>query len=118
MAVNYKDLKEKSQKSPLTESELAIIDSVEKYIDKEIHRQYKSSGNKIHIDLHYADFSYLPGSKNHEGILNLGEDRVRLMRKELDGRYKKAGWKINTHLDDGLDGPNLSGPDYWILSGK
>jgi hypothetical protein len=44
--------------------------------------------------------------------------RRSLMRNELEKRYKKAGWKIEVKLDDGLDGPNMSGPDYWILKGK
>ena len=114
MAVNYKDLKEKSKNSPLTSTELSIIDEVEKYIDKEIYRQYKSSGDQIYIDLCYVNFSYKPGG----AIQNLGYDRTSLMRKELEGRYKKAGWKMNVKMDDGLDGPNFSGPDYWILSGK
>jgi len=33
-------------------------------------------------------------------------------------RYTEAGWKFTVQLDDGLDGPNRSGSDYWILSGK
>ena len=31
-------------------------------------------------------------------------------------------WRISTcpklNMDDGLDGPNMSGPDYWILRGR
>lgn len=37
------------------------------------------------------------------------------MRTELDKRYKESGWNIRVEYDDGLDGPNMSGPDYWIL---
>ena len=38
------------------------------------------------------------------------------MQKELERRYKDAGWNIKVHIDDGLDGPNMSGSDYWILT--
>jgi hypothetical protein len=44
--------------------------------------------------------------------------RSRKLQKALEDMYKKAGWKITVKYDDGLDGPNMSGPDYWVLTGK
>ena len=41
-----------------------------------------------------------------------------MLREKLEAIYKKAGWHGKVHIDDGLDGPSRSGPDYWILKGK
>lgn len=113
MALQYKKVKDAIEKAPLTSEELKLIDSVEKFIDTEINTKFK--GDEIFIDLTIAHFNY--DMANHKSI-NLAEVRKNLMRKELEKRYKEAGWKVRLQFDDGLDGPNFSGPDYWILSGK
>ena len=46
------------------------------------------------------------------------ETRKKILRTELIIRYEKANWEIDWHIDDGLDGPNMSGGDYLILKGK
>ena len=43
---------------------------------------------------------------------------VKFLKTELLSRYEKANWVIDWHIDDGLDGPNMSGGDYLVLKGK
>jgi hypothetical protein len=112
MAVKYKEVDDKLRLSPLTRVELDIIASVEEAIDRSIVNSYK--GNSVLFELHMANFSY----DLHGRPRNLSEPRRKLMFQELTNRYEKAGWKLSTQIDDGLDGPNFSGPDYWVLSGK
>ncbi len=113
MAIEYKKLKDEVEKAPLSQEEFQIIESAEKYIDSEIKKQFK--GYEVFIDLTIASFSYNMSTKKQ---IELPNARKKLMQKELEQRYKKAGWKIRIEFDDGLDGPNMSGPDNWILSGK
>jgi len=113
MATKFKEVNDKLLKTPLTVEELKMVDEVEKFVDLEIKKQFK--GGEVHIFLGTANFKYDIARKN---VSELPYARQELMRKELDKRYKEAGWKISVHIDDGLDGPNMSGSDYWILSGK
>lgn len=115
MAIKFKDIKEKVEKSPLTTEELQLITEAEEYIDAEILKYYGSSPYGISIELTIPSFEYSP--KQKKGI-NIKYPRKKLMQDELEMRYKKAGWKITIQYDDGLDGPNRSGPDYWVLTGK
>jgi hypothetical protein len=114
MAIEYKQLKDKLEKAPLTHEELNLVQEVENFIDEEISRKFK--GDSVYIELKIADFSRRPTFTVPND--NLAEARRILMRKELVSRYEKAGWKQEVRLDDGLDGPNRSGPDYWVLTGK
>ena len=113
MAIKYKELKAKLEEPQLKEEELKLIDKTESWIDDEIRKNFR--GGEVLIPLQIACFTWDPVNKK---TIDLPSPRTNLMRKELDARYKKAGWKIRVHLDDGLDGPNMSGPDYWILSGS
>jgi len=113
MALKHKDLLTKLKSEPLSTNELKIIKEVEDYIDKEIKKQFY--GKSVNIDLSVAKFKYNPNTRPQ---IVLAEPRRVLMSKELDKRYKAAGWKIKFHIDDMLDGPNMSGGDYWVLSGK
>jgi hypothetical protein len=113
MALKHKELSDKLKKDPLTTYESNVIDEVETYIDSEIQRQF--TGRDVRIDLLIPHFDYDPVKKE---VRKLSQPRKDVMRKELDKRYRKAGWKITIEYDDGLDGPNMSGPDLWILSGK
>ena len=113
MAVEFKKLNDKLEKAPLTPEELKMVDNVEAYIDKIIIEKFK--GGEVSITLSIPNFEYNIGIMK---VSDLPSARQSLMRKELDKRYKQAGWKITLHIDDGLDGPNMSGGDYWILSGK
>jgi len=116
MAIKYKELKTNLKTEPLTEEELTLIQEAEDYIDSEIEKQFaKSTYGEVYIELLYPTFVY---SKERGALMDSNSYRRSLMRNELEKRYKKAGWKIEVKLDDGLDGPNMSGPDYWILKGK
>ena len=114
MAIRFKDMKEKLEKTPLNEEELRLITEAEEYIDSEIVRQFGSTYG-ISIDLLIPNFDYSMKTKK---TIDLKKARKNLMRKELEKRYKVAGWSIKVNLDDGLDGPNMSGSDSWILDGK
>jgi hypothetical protein len=114
MALKYKDLKDPEVNNPLTEEELRFIDKVEKYIDGEIRKQWTSSYG-VSIDLNIASFGWDPILKTQIRFNDFRRDK---MRKELESRYKKADWSIEVKFDDGLDGPNMSGPDQWILHPK
>jgi hypothetical protein len=108
MAIKYKDLKHKVNTEPLSEDELEMISIVEKIIDDEIVKQFDKNWGEIYVLLSVVNFQ----------ITNLGKTRKFLMMKELEKRYSNAGWTSTVKLDDGLDGPNMSGPDYWVLKGN
>ena len=110
MAIKYKDLKHKVNTEPLSEEELEIISKVEKIVDDEIVRQFDKNWGEIRVLLSVVNFQTT--------LTSIGETRKILMRKELEKRYTNAGWTASVRLDDGLDGPNMSGPDYWVLKGK
>lgn len=115
MAIDYKQMKAKLAKAPLDEEELKLVAEAEEYIDKEIKKQFGSTYG-VSIDLVIPSFNYSPKAK--KPLYDIKDARKDKMQNELERRYKKAGWKITVHLDDGLDGPNMSGPDLWILTGK
>ena len=112
MAIRYKDLKEPEVNNPLTSDELKAIDDVEKYIDEQIKKQWTNTYG-VSIDLSIALFEYYPDLRR---LTKFNVFRREKMQKELERRYKDAGWNIRVHIDDGLDGPNVSGSDYWILT--
>ena len=99
MAIKYQELKKKVTTEPFTTDELNMIDKVEKHIDNEIIRQFdKSPYGDISIFLGIPNFDYDPIEKKPT---TFGTIRKSLMSKELNKRYKAAGWKIEYHLDDG-----------------
>lgn len=116
MAITVEE-KKKIQKgkedAPFTAEELEYISKVEKYIDEEIKK--KSDQQEVYIFLYYANFT-TDIEKNQR--TQYPEYRKTKMEKELIARYKKVGWKISYHYDDGLDGPNMSGADYMIFTPK
>ncbi len=116
MTINLKDIKSKLKNEPLTEGELSLVRATEEYVDSEILSQYGNSTlSDVSIDLRITSFKYTP---NFTKFIYTKEPRKLLMQKELERRYKNAGWKIDIKYDDGLDEPNMSGPDLWILSEK
>jgi len=114
MALNYKDLKKQLDNTPLSEYELKRIKDVEDYIDKEILKQFdKSIYKEITIDYGYAGFRYSPISKS--AINDIGVSRIPLMKKELELRFRLAGWEIAYRMDDGM---SMYSADYMILKGR
>lgn len=113
MAIKKKDIQEvvkKVKNGPLTEKELTAISVIEKFIDRKILEQVNKGKEIIYIELGYVNFNYRLAD-----LVITDDMRIKKMRDEIDRRYKKSGWKIRVELDDGLDGPNMSGPDYWVL---
>ena len=119
MAVKFKDvydLKKKIDTAPLSEEELKFLEEIENYIDSEIVDKYpKSLYNEVRIDLCIPTFRYNTVTKKAS---DFRPSRQGVMQKELEKRYREAGWTIYYDLDDGLDGPNRSGADYWVLKGS
>jgi hypothetical protein len=119
MAIKFKevyDLKKKFDTAPLSEEELTILEEVEEHIDNEIVDKYpKDQYNEVRISLCIPTFRYNPVTKKANDIHST---RRSAMQKELEKRYRESGWTISYSLDDGLDGPNRSGDDFWILKGK
>jgi hypothetical protein len=119
MAIKFKevyDLKKKIDTAPLSEEELVVLDQVENYIDKEIIADYpKSEYNLVKIISSIPTFRFNPVTRVSNDI---PPARRIVMQKELEKRYRESGWTISYDLDDGLDGPNMSGADYWVLKGK
>jgi len=114
MAIKYKDLKRQLDNTPLSEYELKRIKDVEDYIDKEIVKQFdKSIYKEITIDYSYAGFKYSPITKS--SINDLGVSRIPLMKKEIELRFRAAGWEIAYRMDDGM---SMYSGDYMLLKGK
>jgi len=118
MAIKYKDIRDGLISMPLSNEENEIVSKVEEYIDKVIKEKFDI--NPIRIDRNIVEFDYDPTEKNGQflgGYPNLKSTRKKLMTKELQTRFEKAGWKWELyHGED--DGPNRPGFDYWILTGK
>lgn len=115
MAIERSKIRDKfktAKHAPFTEEELKYIAEAERYIDAELEKQFDNQYG-THIDLTIAQFRYSPLKKTT--IDDIKSYRKEVMAKELKRRYNAAGWKVTYHYDDGLDGPNMSGPDYMIL---
>jgi hypothetical protein len=114
MAIKYKDIKEKLETDPLTESELVLVQHAEDSIDTEIVSQFGSqySYGEIRIHLGTATFKWSPFDK--KTIDGIKEPRRNLMFLELEKRFKEAGWETGVKIDD--DG-GMNSADYWILKG-
>ncbi len=113
MAIKYKELKDKLEKTPLTPEELKIIKFSEDTIDAKIKKDFK--GGDIWIEMGYVNFTYRTnGNPMPDAIPDY---RKTLMFNELERRYKAAGWKSKSYLGED-DGPSRPAIPYWILSGK
>jgi hypothetical protein len=120
MAIDFKEkfaeLKRKDVE-PLTEVELGYVNIIESYIDSEIQKKLSTDNREIWIDVAYVRFNYNPDTKKPFPT-QMTSDRKKFLENELLKRYEKANWLIRWHIDDGLDGPNMSGGDYLILRGN
>ena len=125
MAIKYNSINSKTHnknREPLNAEELAEVNLVEKYIDSEIRKKF-TEGGSISILLHYVSFEQKIIKVNDEfqfskEMVKRIPQRQHMQRSELNKRFREAGWECKVELDDGLDGPNMSGSDYWVLSGK
>lgn len=110
MAIKFKELNDKLEKSPLSKDELDIINTVEKHIDTVIEKRF--NGEPIKIELTIANFEQ---TISRDSKRDLPEARRLLMYKELTQRYKEVGWKSKEDISDFRD---TYQQDYWVLSGK
>lgn len=106
----FKKLSSEFDNKPLTDEELTVIKIHEDFIDDIIISLGKNGSNEVKLELGYLNFSY----EVNKGILKPYMRKDKMM-KELERRFKQSGWKIKYILDDGLDGLNSSGPDYFSL---
>ena len=101
---------------PFTEEELGYIKQNEDYIDSEIEKKLSTDNSSVYIDAAYVRFTYNHSTK--KPLPSMTNARKKFLQEELLSRYEKANWSIDWHIDDGLDGPNMSGSDYLTLKGK
>ena len=116
MAVEYSKAVSDLNDRPLNSNEKGLIDVVEGYIDELIKTRFDDTW--INIPLYIMDYNFNVNNINERGYNTIKLARIAKMQEELKSRYVDAGWEWKLHLDDGLDGPNMSGPDYWKLRGK
>lgn len=105
MAVKYVDIREKVGEPKLTEKELAAIAYVEKFIDDFINKNFDNT--PLFFDLNVINFQVVV---DRGGDVNFKDTRKKLMTKELEKRYKDAGWEIGYSYDEYTNN--------WILKGK
>jgi hypothetical protein len=119
MAIDFKEklvALQAKDSAPLTEEELGYIKQVEDYIDTQIEIKITTDNSEVWIDNAYVTFHHNPITKKF--FPGMTEARKKVLQEKLLSRYEDANWEINWHIDDGLDGPNMSGGDYLILKGK
>jgi len=104
MALEFKNVKEKLETTPLTNEELEIISEVERFIDDKIESNFDN--RPLYFNLSIVQFQLGLNGR----ILIIKQTRRNLMYKELENRYLKAGWKVS--IDDD------QGNQDWILKGE
>jgi hypothetical protein len=115
MAIKANTIKEKLEtklNEPLSKEELNLVRQTESYIDLIIEEESNKLGKEFRIDLDFVTFNSHPDGGNLR--YSIHEDRRIKMRRELEKRYKEAGWKFSVDYGED-DGPNRPGFDYWVL---
>lgn len=111
MAIHVNDFLENQKviTKTITDKELEIVDSIEKYIDEYITKFYDTFTNEIKLDLCIADFRFNPINKTRTNFSDTS--RIR-MNKELSKRYENVGWLVKTFIDTS---GSMNEQDLWIL---
>lgn len=109
MAIKFKELNDRLEKSPLSDKELAAIDKLEAFIDAQILERY--NGNELRFSLYQAQFKRTINDKGTDWP----DARRNLMFVELTKRFSDAGWKCEVEIADSQD---RFGQDYWKLTGN
>lgn len=120
MAIDFKErfaTLQSKDVEPLTSLEESYVKLIEDYIDSEIEKKLTTDSGEVWIDITYVKFEYNPATKKPYPQ-PMTRARKKFLQSELLSRYEKANWEIKWYIDDGLDGPNMSGGDYLILMGK
>jgi hypothetical protein len=110
MAINFKELNDRLELSPLSDKELVAVAAVEKWIDSEITDRFK--GDELRFNLYQVQFKR---TISDQGSVSWPDARRRLMYDELKSRYGKAGWECTEEFADSQD---RYGQDYFVLKGK
>jgi hypothetical protein len=92
MAINYQDLKDNLETSPLTKQELGWIQQAEDFIDGEIQSKFGKVDYEVFIDKSIVRFDWSPASKKQ---IDTMAPRRTVMQKELEKRYSEAGWSLS-----------------------
>lgn len=109
MAIKFKEINDRLEKSPLSDGELAAIDYTEKDIDSQILTKFK--GHELNFNLDYCQFK-----RTSSGESTAWPDvRRKMMYEELKKRYTEAGWICTEKLADSQD---RYGQDYLELKGR
>ncbi len=109
MAIKFKELNDRLEKSPLSDKELEAINKLEDYIDAQILKRY--TGGDLRFSLYQAQFKRDISDRGTEWP----EVRRNLMFAELTKRFTDAGWECKVEIADSHD---IYGQDYWLLKGK
>jgi hypothetical protein len=110
MAIKYDEIYSKVMDNEFSPLELKYIAEAEEYIDQEIVKQFGKSNFSVEIILSVPTFRWTP--KSNKMIYDLMEVRKPIMYKEIENRYKNAGWDCDTRIDE-YGGMNSC--DYWVL---
>src|SRR5574338_1524344 len=94
MAVDYNEMKKKFQDPKLSNEELKIIEAAEKFIDKKIESEMRSSDDIINVDESICNFTGYYSENSNFTKLHLGRDRRLIMSKELKNRYLVKNWNV------------------------
>jgi len=119
MAIDFKTqfvLSKALDREPLTSEEETYIKEVEDFIDEQIIKEISTDKTEVWIDKAYVSFVYNNVNKKRQ-YKPMTNARRNLLQETLLKKYKEKNWKIKWHIDDGLDGSNMSGGDYLILKG-
>lgn len=109
MAINFKEINDRLELSPLSDKELEAVNKLEVFIDTQILERY--NGHEMRFSLYQAQFKR---TANDQGT-DWADARRKLMYNELKIRYENAGWRCSEEIADATD---RYGQDYWVLKGK
>lgn len=109
MAIEFKELNDKLNLSPLSDKELTAVADLEQWIDSEIKKRFK--GYELRFNLYVIQFKHT--------VNGIGTDwpdaRRKLMYDEIKARYERVGWSCIEEIADSYD---RYSQDFFILKGN
>ncbi len=109
MAINFKEINDRLEKSPLSDKELLAVDNIEKWVDDDITKRFK--GQELRFNLYVVQFK----RTINDMATDWPDARRNLMYEELKSRFEKAEWQCIVEIADARD---RYAQDYWVLKGK
>ena len=101
--------KQKEINGAITDNELKIVDSFERYVDRVIESKYDTFDKAILVESCYFTFKYDPFMKNMTTYSATQRSR---MTDELTKRYVDSGWTVSTETHG--EG-SMNEVDYHVL---